>query len=69
MPRSCQEVLFTGPDRAPCWNKGSISMQTVIIGQILPFSSPFGHTDGTRPSTGTADAPTKSHLGAGMYKH
>lgn len=44
-------------------------MQIVIIGQILPLNSPFGQTDDTRPSLGTADAPTKSHLGVGMYKY
>lgn len=41
-------------------------MQMMITGQILPFHSPFGHTDGTRASPVTVDVPTKSHLGVGI---
>lgn len=44
-------------------------MQMMIMGQLLPFSSPLGPTDGTRHSTDTVDAPTESHLGAGMHKY
>lgn len=44
-------------------------MSMVIVGQVLPFSFPWGPTDGTRRSTGTVDAPAESHLGAGMHKY